>query len=280
MANPLRLREMQERNGIKPKKEKKNKEKKHKHRKDKHRADSRSRSPYDDRDRRRSDSRDGYSHRRSLSSHPRRSRSPGFSRSRYDDDRRDDYHSGRRDRSRDQTLDRYRDSRCRSPEAGRVKTWPRSDESDDNGRDSRRRQSYSPISHQDDFDSRKRRRSLSRSPERFDPAPSAPPKRTRMSPPPPRASTSTRHTDIAEDRAARLAAMSSNAMSLTQERREHLTQLLEREKEELEAEERARARSKGMGGFLSDEQKKVFGGTGGLEERIRRGRGQMRVGAE
>ena len=74
--------------------------------------------------------------------------------------------------------------------------------------------------------------------------------------------------------------MSSNAMSLTQERREHLTQLLEREKEELEAEERARARSKGMGGFLSDEQKKVFGGTGGLEERIRRGRGQMRVGAE
>ena len=38
---------------------------------------------------------------------------------------------------------------------------------------------------------------------------------------------------------------------------------------ELEAEERERAKSKGMGGFLSHEQKKVFGGSGGLEERIR-----------
>ena len=64
------------------------------------------------------------------------------------------------------------------------------------------------------------------------------------------------------------------------ERREHLTKLLEREKEEAEAEERARAKSKGMGGFLSHEQKKVFGGSGGLEERIRRGRGQMRVDAD
>ena len=53
--------------------------------------------------------------------------------------------------------------------------------------------------------------------------------------------------------------MSSNATSLTEERREHLTKLLEREKEEAEAEERARAKSKGMGGFLSHEQKKVFG---------------------
>ena len=74
--------------------------------------------------------------------------------------------------------------------------------------------------------------------------------------------------------------MSSNATSLTEERREHLTKLLEREKEEAEAEERARAKSKGMGGFLSHEQKKVFGGAGGLEERIKRGRGQMRVDAD
>ena len=36
-------------------------------------------------------------------------------------------------------------------------------------------------------------------------------------------------------------------------------------------------KSKGMGGFLSHEQRKVFGGSGGLEERIRRGRGQMKV---
>ncbi len=101
-----------------------------------------------------------------------------------------------------------------------------------------------------------------------------------MSPPPPRVSTSTWPTDTGEDRAARLAAMSSNATSLTQERREHLTKLLEREKVELEADEQARAKSKGMGGVLSHEQKKVFGGAGGLEDRIRRGRGQMRVGAD
>ena len=86
-----------------------------------------------------------------------------------------------------------------------------------------------------------------------------------------------RPSESTDDRAARLAAMSSNATALTSERREHLTKLLEREKVELEAEERERAKSKGMGGFLSHEQKKVFGGSGGLEERIRRGREQMRV---
>jgi hypothetical protein len=48
--------------------------------------------------------------------------------------------------------------------------------------------------------------------------------------------------------------------------------MLEQEKANLEAEEQARAKSKGMGGFLSQESKKVFGGTGGLEERIRRGK--------
>ena len=71
--------------------------------------------------------------------------------------------------------------------------------------------------------------------------------------------------------------MSANASNLVEERRERLTSLLEQEKAELEEEDRARAKSKGMGGFLSLEQKKVFGGAGGLEERIRRGRGQMRI---
>lgn len=74
--------------------------------------------------------------------------------------------------------------------------------------------------------------------------------------------------------------MQSNASSLSAERKEHLTSLLEQEKIEREAEERARAKSKGMGDFLSLEQKKVFGGAGGLEDRIRRGRGQMRVDAD
>ena len=66
--------------------------------------------------------------------------------------------------------------------------------------------------------------------------------------------------------------MSVNASSLTAERKEHLSRLLAEEKAELEAEEKARTRSGGMGSFLSQEQKKVFSGAGGIEERIRRGR--------
>lgn len=87
-------------------------------------------------------------------------------------------------------------------------------------------------------------------------------------------------TSSSDDRAARLAAMSTNASEMSVERREHLTKLLEKEKADLEAEEAAREKSKGMGSFLSREQKKVFGGTGGLEERIKRGRGQMYVDAD
>ncbi|KAI0652009.1 Pre-mRNA splicing factor-domain-containing protein [Trametes meyenii] len=269
MSNPLRLRELQERTGInlkKDKKEKKEKKKdKHKHRKDKHRADSRSRSPHD----RRSTSRERYSRSRRSPSPGRRPRSPLPSRSRYDDDRYDDYHSRRRGYSRDRSTDRSRD---------KVRTWPRSDESDDYAYDSRRGRSRSASRPRDDHDNRKRRRSFSRNPQRR-PDPSVY-KRPRMSPPPPRAPPTSKPASGADDRAARLAAMSTNASALSVERREHLTQLLEREKAELEAEETARSKSKGMGDFLSHEQKKVFGGNGGLEDRIRRGRGQMRVEAD
>jgi hypothetical protein len=66
--------------------------------------------------------------------------------------------------------------------------------------------------------------------------------------------------------------MSNSAAEMSTERKDRLKALLEREKAELEVEERARAKSKGMGGFLSNEQKKVFGGQGGLEDRLRRGR--------
>lgn len=69
--------------------------------------------------------------------------------------------------------------------------------------------------------------------------------------------------------------MSSNASSLTVERKERLERLLAEEKAELEAEDKLRAKSGGMGSFLNQEQKKVFSGTGGIEERIRRGRGGM-----
>ena len=104
-------------------------------------------------------------------------------------------------------------------------------------------------------------------------------------PPPPRRRDYSEHSKPAgqsagDDRATRLAAMTFNASEMTTERRERLTKLLEQEKAELAAEERARAKSKGMGDFLSLEQKKVFGGTGGIEDRIRRGRGQMHVDAD
>ncbi|KAF9814181.1 hypothetical protein IEO21_05250 [Rhodonia placenta] len=275
MSNPLRLREMQERTGIKPKKDKK--DKKEKKKKDKQR--DRSASPRDER--RRSDSRDGHYSKRLPSPSRQRSRSPAprhsrdYSRGR---DRDDDYAYRRRGRSR--TPDSYhRRDRSVSPdrrdlrrEDNQVRTWPKSDESDDNGFE-RRKARESSVD-------RKRRRSRSRSPRRYD---SYPPKRSRLSPPPRRPPQSDRNTQpsqSAEDRAARLAAMTVDASSMTVERKERLAQLLEQEKLEAEAEARVRAKSKGMGGFLSQEQKKVFGGEGGIEERIRRGRGQMRVDAD
>lgn len=82
------------------------------------------------------------------------------------------------------------------------------------------------------------------------------------------------------DRAARLAAMQSNASTAEADRQKRLLELLAKEKAELEAENEARSKSKGMGGFLSQEQKKVFGGEGGLEDRIKRGRGGLVVDAD
>ena len=74
--------------------------------------------------------------------------------------------------------------------------------------------------------------------------------------------------------------MASNATAMSADRQQRLAALLEKEKAELEADEQARVKSKGMSGFLSQEQKRVFGGTGGLEDRIRRGRGGMVVDAD
>lgn len=73
-------------------------------------------------------------------------------------------------------------------------------------------------------------------------------------------------------------ALSAEATKI--ERQERLTKLLEKEKADMAAEEATRSKSKGMGGFLSHESKKVFGGSGGLEDRIRRGRGGMVIDAE
>lgn len=163
-----------------------------------------------------------------------------------------------------------------------MRVWPKSDDSDDNRlvESVRSRSGYDRHARSAE-DNGKRPRS--RSPGRHDSNPHG--KRSRMSPPPPRSSRPMEPSragpeKAAEDRAARLAAMSSNASSMSVERQERLALMLEKEKAELAAEERARAKSKGMGGFLSHEQKKVFGGGGGLEDRIRRGRGGLVVDAD
>lgn len=273
MSNPLRLRELQERNGIKPKKDKKEKKKEKKERKEKERAREResrgrgtsssrprSASPPDDYRKPRSPARNRYGHDRGMRSpspYGRRSRSPERDDRRY----RDGYRSRR---SRSRTPDSYynhRNDRSRERDTHRIRTLPRSDESEDNNYDERRRR------HVRDF--HKRRRSSSPAND------NSYTKRVRITPPPSRPSESVpsnKPAGGAEERSARLAAMQSNATSMEVDRRKRLLDLLEKEKVELENENRAREKSNGMGGFLSQEQKKVFGGTGGLEDRIRRGR--------
>ncbi|KAF7320477.1 Cir-N domain-containing protein [Mycena kentingensis (nom. inval.)] len=102
-------------------------------------------------------------------------------------------------------------------------------------------------------------------------------KRPRMSPPPAPNAMAER---AANDRAARLAAMQSNAQTMNVQRQERLAALLEKEKADLARDEEARRKSKGMGDFINHEQKKVFGGSIGLEDRMRRGRGGLVVDAE
>ncbi|KAF7339297.1 Cir-N domain-containing protein [Mycena sanguinolenta] len=273
-ANPLRLRELQERNGIKPKKDKKARKEERKEERRrlrherKHRKDerySRSPSPADDRYRRsHSNERNSYA-RRSLS--PRsRSRSPLPSRPRYSEPaRRDRSYSPRRNdypvkRQASYTPPHYRDSRSRSPirdrdRDSRVKAWPRSDDSDEPAPPRRRSPDYR--------DGANGKRARSPSPARYrDERNGA--KRPRMSPPPPpRAPPTAQH----------------GGQTRRGPRSTSGSHLLEKEKAELAQEEEARRRNKGMGSFLSQEQKKVFGGIA-LDEQIRRGRGGMVVDAD
>ena len=270
LSNPLRLRELQERTGIKPKlskeekKRAKEEKKRLKHERKHHRDDSREDRRIDYR--RPSPSRDYHSRYRSPSprGRPLRADEPPYSHGpRYDSrsPRRD-----RRDRSREYN------GRPHSSQTNRLPVWPRSDESDDTDR-----VRITVASRYVEREKRLRSRSPRR--DRRDRSPS--PKRRRHSPSPPPVDSSrgkeiSKHPNAgADERAARLAAMSSNAKAMSLDRQERLSALLEREKAELAADEAARTRSKGMGNFLSQEQKKVFGGSGGLEERIKRGRGGM-----
>ena len=270
LSNPLRLRELQERTGIKPKlskeekKRAKEEKKRLKHERKHHRDDSREdrRTDY----RRSSPSRDYHSRYRSpsprgrpLADEPSHSFGPRY-----------DSRSPRSDRHH---RSREYNGRQHSSQTNRLPVWPRSDESDDTDRV---RTTAAP------YHAEREKRQRSRSPhrDRRDRR-SPPPKRSRHSPSPPpvnpsRGMETSKHPNAsADERAARLAAMSSNAQAMSLERQERLSALLEREKAELAADEAARIRSKGMGNFLSQEQKKVFGGSGGLEERIKRGRGGM-----
>ncbi|KAJ7040408.1 Pre-mRNA splicing factor-domain-containing protein [Mycena alexandri] len=267
MNNPLRLREMQERNGIKPKKDKKAKKlekeerKRLKHeRKHRKERDSRSLSPADHR----------YPRSRSVDrySRSRRSRALATRESSYSPPPAA-YRRHRDSRSRSP----IRDSRALKVEERHVRVWPRSDDSDEG-----------PRSRSPNYRDTKTKRPRSVSPPgRYERNNTYPAKRSRMSPPPPpRAAPPARSMadKAADDRAARLAAMSTNATSMSKERQERLALMLEKEKAELARDEEARIKSKGMGGFLSQEQKKVFGGSIGLEDRIRRGRGGMVVDAD
>lgn len=242
LSNPLRLRELQEKAGIKPKKEKRREKeerrrlraKKHRHRSDsRSRSSHRSRSP--DRSRRSSGSPTARTFRPPARSHlyledkhSRRSRSPRWDAYRGRSDDSEDHRRPRRDRS----PPRVEIQRRRSPDS----TEP----------------SYG------------KRHVQTRSP---------PPRSNKLS-------QTERQTSTEANRAARLAAMSSSAMTMTAERRERLAALLEKEKTELEREEQLRKQSGGLGSFISQEQKRVFGGQGGLEDRIRRSRGGMVIDAD
>ncbi|KAJ8083712.1 RNA-splicing factor [Marasmius tenuissimus] len=297
MANPLRLREMQERNGIKPQKDKKEKkrekeekkrlkrERKEGKRRELDRRYSRSPSPRGDSSyRRRSRTPDDYRrHRSSTLSERRRSPSPyDRRRSPSPHSRRDGRQSNHRDDARriSRSPDRYshnyrRDTGETLEDEGYGSRSTRSRPSSDDSGARRRSRSRTP-----DRSHRKR----SRSPSIHRDGPPSYVKRPRRTPPPTDNYRSNHHpstsSQSANDRAARLAAMSTDAKSMDIERQERLKQLLEKEKADLAAEEAARSKSKGMGDFLSNEQKRVFGGSGGLEERIRRGRGGMVIDAD
>jgi hypothetical protein len=280
LSNPLRLKKMREDLGVKPKKDKQQKEKEKEERKrlkrERKQRKYRSRSVRHSRTPSPSTKRldRGWSPIDRGRSRSRSPRAPSSS-------------SSSRPSRRNEEESRY--ARRRSPDSYRVRSPGRDRGYDDdryrpgssylNARDIRkddqRRRYDSPPRGRVDYG----KRSRSPSPRRRSP----PPKRSRYSPPhAPHAQNgqTSGYTQDRADRASRLAAMQVNANSTSEDRQKRLAALLEKEKADLAADERAREKSKGMSSFLSQEQKRVFGGTGGLEDRMRRGTVGMVVEAD
>jgi hypothetical protein len=243
--NPLRLKEMQQRNGLLPKSAKKEKEKKKRRR--------RSRSP----PRREQRRRRSYSRSRSLSSsrhrsQERMSRQIKSSRRSVSRSRRDSrspkgrllHESCDYDRHRRRDLSFLRESRYPPPIHSRT-----------NRSEDELTRSLAPT-----------RRSLESSSHRSEESGS-----------PPRRETGYPDCGATEggesNRADRLAAMVANASEANEERRRRLATRLAEEKAELESEDQLRARSGGSSSFINDQQRRVFGGMdGGLGEYMRRGK--------
>ncbi|VDB86635.1 unnamed protein product [Peniophora sp. CBMAI 1063] len=270
MNNPLRLREMQARSGIVPK-EKKDKKSKEERKREKKERKEREKAERHGGSHERRRSPNPYERRRSPSPRERhRLPSPHARRDWPDEDRR----SSRYDDDRRSSV-RYGDDKyARSERDERRPPWPRSDESESpplRGRSrsplGRSKRDRSPTRERSPYDSYRKRPRISPPPRRHSPPP------RERSGPPSRAAPSNATASRAEaDRAARLAAMQGNAASMDVERKERLSAMLEKEKEELAREEAARAKSGGVGSFLSGESRKVFGGHGDLEDRLKRGR--------
>lgn len=201
--------------------------------------------------------------------------------------KKDKKHKDKKDKKRKRHEDREemddgeRDHR-RSRSPARRNYRDGSDETDYDERSRRRSRSPYRRGHPEDRDNRKygerdyrhsrspveprHRRHDSRSPPRLTYRDEYKKPRTQS----PKPSTAGGYSASAEDRAARLAAMSTNASVLTVDRKERLTNLLVEEKLELEAEDQRRANGKSS--FLFEEQKKLLSGSGGIEETFRRGR--------
>ena len=270
LSNPLRLKAMKEKAGIKDQEKDK---KKHKHR---HRHGSDEWERPRSRSRERADEFPSRRSRRATESHSYRSRSRSRTRSL----------TPPRHRSRDVRSIRRSASPLRRYDDGRDHDGPGRGGRDD--RAHRTQRTPSPSSRRGERDYRssagpsgsyQRRHSPERRPERNSNSRSEDRGRDqdrnpRSQAPPGAASSSA----SAEDRARRLAQMTSDADELNSSRATRLAALKAAEEAErtIEDEKRKTASKNGVqGDFMRAQNKLVYGGSIGLEERLKRGRGAL-----